>query len=246
MQTLPASITRSELADFLESRPHTRIPVYRDSIDGIIGVVNSKDLEHMHSRELARELEQWKAVDAHKKNGNSIAEFYPRPDEQTLDLTSLMYEAVFVPETIRIDGLLGEFKNHRQQMAVVIDEYGGTVGLVTLADLLEQVFGDLPDEAVEKEPEILERPDGSLQLTGGVSIDEVNELFGFGFPTDQAVTMAGLVVNLLGRIAAVGDEVEIYGCRLRVEQVDRFRITSLGLFPPSDKMNEEQSLDQGR
>jgi putative hemolysin len=246
MQSLPVTITRTELADFLASRPHTRIPVYRDSIDAIIGVVNSKDLEHVHSRELARELEQWRAVHAQRRNGNSIAEFSQRPDEQTLDLTSLMYEAVFVPETIRIDGLLGEFKKHRQQMAVVIDEYGGTVGLVTLADLLEQVFGDLPDEAVEKEPEILERPDGSIQVAGGVSIDEVNELFGFGFPTDQAVTMAGLVVNVLGRIAAVGDEVELYGCRLRVEQVDRFRITSLGLFPPPDKTNEEQSLDQER
>jgi len=239
MQSLPVTLTQTELADFLESRPHTRIPVYRDSIDAIIGVVNSKDLEHVHSRELARELEQWRTVRAERRNGNSIAEFSQGPDQQTLDLTSLMYEAVFVPETIRIDGLLNEFKKHRQEIAIVIDEYGGTVGLVTLADLLEQVFGDLPDEAVEKEPEILERPDGSIQLTGGVSIDEVNELFGFGFPTDQAVTMAGLVVNLLGRIASVGDEVEIYGCRLRVEQMDRFRITSLGLFPPPDKMNEE-------
>jgi CBS domain containing-hemolysin-like protein len=155
-----------------------------------------------------------------------------------------MYEAMFVPETIRIDGLLGEFKNHRQQMAIVIDEYGGTVGLVTLADLLEQVFGDLPDEEVDKEPEVLERPDGSIQVAGGVSIDEVNELFGFGFPTDQAVTMAGLVVNLLGRIASVGDEVEFHGCRLQVEQVNRFRITSLGLYPPPDRTNEAQSLDQ--
>jgi CBS domain containing-hemolysin-like protein len=244
MQTLPVTTTRSELADFLESRPHTRIPVYRESIDGIIGVVNSKDLEHVHSRELARELEQWKTVHAHRGNGNTIAEIDQGSNEQTLDLTSLMYEAVFVPETIRIDGLLAEFKKNRQQMAVVIDEYGGTVGLVTLADLLEQVFGDLPDEAAEKEPEILERPDGSIQLTGGVSIDEVNELFGFGFPTDQAVTMAGLVVNLLGRIASVGDEVEIYGCRLRVGQMDRFRITSLGLFPPPDKTSETQSLDE--
>jgi CBS domain containing-hemolysin-like protein len=246
MQALPVILTRSALADFLESRPHTRIPVYRDSIDGIIGIVNSKDLEHLHSSELARELEQVRAIQVHRKNGNSIQELYQGSDEQTLDLTAFMYEAVFVPETIRIDRLLGEFKKHRQQMAVVIDEYGGTVGLVTLADLLEQVFGDLPDEAVEKEPEIVERPDGSIQLMGGVSIDEVNELFGFGFPTDQAVTMAGLVMNNLGRIASVGDEVEIYGCRLRVEQVDRFRITSLGLHPPPDKTNEEQSLDQER
>ena len=87
-------------------------------------------------------------------------------DEKILDLTPLVLEAAFVPETIRIDRLLTEFKKRRQQIAIVIDEYGGTAGLVTLADLLEQVFGDLPDEADETEPEILKRPDGSIQLAG--------------------------------------------------------------------------------
>jgi CBS domain containing-hemolysin-like protein len=130
-------------------------------------------------------------------------------------------------------------------MAIIIDEYGGTVGLVTLADLLEEVFGDMPDEADEEtEPEILKRPDGSIQLAGGVSIDEVNELFGFGFPTDQAVTMAGLVLHALGRIAAVGDEVDINSMCLRVEQMDRFRIATLSLFIPEDKSLETISTDQ--
>src|SRR6185503_873240 len=109
----------------------------------------------------------------------------------------------------------------------------------TLADVLEQVFGDLPEEGVETEPEIVERPDGSLQLAGAVSIDEVNELFGFGFPTDQAVTMAGLVLDALGRTATVGDEVEIHGLRLRVEKVDGFRITTLGLFFPEGQRREQ-------
>jgi len=128
-------------------------------------------------------------------------------------------------------------------MAIVIDEYGGTVGLVTLADVLEQVFGDLPDEGDETEPEILKRPDGSIQLAGSVSIDEVNELFGFGFPSDQAVTMAGLVLTALGRIASVGDEVEINHIRLRVEKVDRFRIATLSLFLPADEAAETLSTD---
>ena len=245
MQALPVSITRSELAAFLESRPHTRIPVYRDSLDSIVGVVNSKDLEHLNSQELAHELELLKEVQTSKGNGSRTKE--PASlgiDQQTLDLTPLVYEAAFVPETIRIDRLLGELKKHRQQMAIVIDEYGGTSGLVTLADLLEQVFGDLPDEAEDAEPEIQKRPDGSIQLAGGVSIDEVNELFGFGFPTDQAVTMAGLVINALGRVAAAGDEVEIHGIRLRVEQVDRLRISILSLWPPPGKADEAGSLAQ--
>ena len=90
----------------------------------------------------------------------------------------------------------------------------------------------------ETEPDILKRPDGSIQLAGGVSIDEVNELFGFGFPTDQAVTMAGLVLDALGRTATVGDEVEINNVRIRVEKVDRFRITTLGLFLPEGQSPE--------
>ena len=244
MQALSLTITRSGLTDFLESRPHTRIPVYKGSLDSIVGVVNSKDLEHLNSRELARELDRLKEVRASQGNGHRLQDIEPVAEEQTLDLTPLVYEATFVPETIRIDRLLAEFKKHRQQMAIVIDEYGGTVGLVTLADLLEQVFGDLPDETAETEPEILERPDGSIQIAGGVSIDEINELFGFGFPTGQAVTMAGLVLNALGRIAAVGDEVEIHGHRLQVDQVDRFRISTISLFPPPRKPDEIQTFNE--
>ena len=238
MQSLPVMLTRSALTDFLQTRPHTRIPVYQDSLDDIIGIVNSKDLEHLNNRELSQELEQWKTAISDKNNGRRALDGSQAADEKTLDLMPLVVEAAFVPETIRIDRLLTELKKHRQQIAIVIDEYGGTAGLVTLADLLEEVFGDLPDEAGETEPEILKRPDGSIQLAGRVSIDEVNELFGFGFPSGEAVTMAGLVLHALGRTASVGDEVEIHGLRIRVEKVDRFRIETLGLFLPAGKADE--------
>ena len=237
IQALPVAIPRKALVDFLQRRPHTRIPVYRDSLDDIVGVVNSKDLEHLNNRELSQELEQWKTAISDKNDnqrpldGNQATD----ADAKQLDLTPLVLEAAFVPETLRVDKLLTEFKKLRQQIAIIVDEYGGTAGIITLADVLEQVFGDLPDEASETEPEILKRPDGSLQLAGGVSIDEVNELFGFGFPSEEAVTMAGLVINALGRTASVDDEVEINGLRLRVEKVDRFRIATLSLFFPTGK-----------
>jgi putative hemolysin len=237
MQALPVHITRKELSDFLESRPHTRVPVYQESLDEIVGVVNSKDLEHLYNRELLQELKQWRAAISVKNDGQRLRDENQGADTDTkiLDLTPLVIEAAFVPETIRIDQLLTELKKRRQQIAIIVSEYGVTSGLVTLADLLEQVFGDLPDEAAETEPEIVQRPDGSIKLAGGVSIDEVNELFGLGFPSDEAVTMAGLVINALGRTAAVGDEVEIHGLRLRVDNVDRFRISTLSLFIPQDK-----------
>jgi CBS domain containing-hemolysin-like protein len=238
MQTLPVTMPRKELDAVLRSRPHTRIPVYQDSLDNIIGIVNTKDLEHLNSRELSQELKQLRSTLSDKTNGQRVHDALQRIDEKILDLRPLVLEAVFVPETIKIDRLLTELRRRRQQIAIIVDEYGSTSGLVTLADVLEQVFGDLPDEARETEPEILQRPDGSLQLAGGVSIDEVNELYGLGFRSDEAVTMAGLVINALGRTASVGDEVEINDLRLRVEKVDRFRISTLGLFFPTEKNAE--------
>ena len=242
MQTLPMTITRRALTDFLQSRPHTRIPVYQNSLDEIVGIVNSKDLEHLINRELSQELEVMKTVVSTKNNGQHARDSNESAEEKTLDLAPVVYEAAVVPETIRIDALLTELKKRRQQMAIVIDEYGGTVGLVTLVDLLEQVFGDLPDEeAEEAEPDILQQPDGSIQVAGGVSIDEVNELFGFGFPTSEAVTMAGLVLQALGRVASVGDEVKINHIRIRVQNVDRFRITTLSLFPTPENPHQTTS-----
>jgi CBS domain containing-hemolysin-like protein len=240
MQALPVRITRKELAEFLETRPHTRIPVYEESLDEIVGVVNSKDLEHLYNRELFQELNQLKSGIPAKSNGQPTRDASQDvdADAKILDLTPLVLEAAFVPETIRIDRLLTELKKRRQQIAIIVSEYGVTSGLITVADLLEQVFGDLPDEEAESEPEIEQRPDGSIRLAGGVSIDEVNELFGLGFPSDEAVTMAGLVINALGRTATVGDEVEIHGLRLRVDNVDRFRISTLSLFIPQDKISQ--------
>jgi CBS domain containing-hemolysin-like protein len=235
MQALPVTITRRALTEFLQDRPHTRIPVYRDSLDDIIGIVNSKDLEHLNYRELVQELERVKAAVSDKNNGHAVDS---TADEETLDLTPLMVEAAYVPETTRIDKLLTEFKRQRQQMAIVIDEYGGAAGLVTLADLLEQVFGDLPDEEDETEPEILERPDGTIQVAGRVRIEEFNELFSVGFRSDEADTMAGLVLNALGRIAAVGDEVNINGVRIRVDKIDHLRIDTLILSFPQGRPAE--------
>lgn len=236
MQALPISIARKDLTVFLQSRPHTRIPVYEDSLDEILGIVNSKDLEHLYNQMLQQELAELTRSLSDPKDGQRAANLIQYgTEEELLDLRPILVQAAFVPETIRIDQLLGELKKHSQQIAIIVDEYGATSGLITLADILEQVFGDLPDEEGETEPDIIERPDGSIQLAGGVSIDEVNELFGLGFPTDEAVTMAGLVITALGRTANVGDEVEIHGHRLRVENMDRFRIATLSLFsPPGD------------
>jgi len=236
MQALPLAISRRALTYFLQGRPHSRIPVYHDALDQITGIVNSKDLEHLNYEELSQEVEQLKTAISEDNGAQRALHGSQAADEKILDLTPLVLDVAIVPETIRIDKLLAEFKKRRQQMAIVIDEYGSAAGLVTLADLLEQVFGDLPDEA--EEPEILRRSDGSIQLAGLVSIDDVNEHFGFGFRSDEADTMAGLVLNALGRTASVGDEVVINGLRIRVDKVDHLRIASLSLYLPADRNTE--------
>src|SRR6185436_4674798 len=121
---------------------------YEDSLDEIVGIVNSKDLEHLYNRVLSQELEQLKSAISDRNNGQSALDAIQATDADAkiLDLTPIVVDATFVPETIRIDQLLTEFKKRRQQFAIIIDEYGGTAGIITVADLLEQVFGDLPDE----------------------------------------------------------------------------------------------------
>lgn len=228
MNALPHAMAREAFFDFVlgkhavapdastrsvSNTPHTRTPVFRGTLDEIVGVVHLKDLVR-----LAAQLRE-----------NSDA-----APQETISLMSLVREALRVPETITIDRLLAQFQKHRQQMAVVIDEYGGTAGLVTMGDLLAQVFGEMHDEFDRPEPEIVARDEGAIEVAGRVLIDEINEQFGFGFETEDADTVAGLVLNKLGRPAVLGDEVEINGVRLRVLQLDRLRITKLLLQLPSD------------
>ncbi len=217
MSALPVSMTRAQLQAYLQQQPHTRVPVYRDKLDDILGIAHIKDLVRLAAALPAEE------------SGN-----------QTLNLMTIVREAVRIPETVTIDRVLVEFKRRRQQMAVVIDEYGGTSGIITMGDLLEQAFGDVHDEFDRPEPEILPQTDGTIRLNGRVRIEEVNERFSTGFPTEEADTIAGLMMDVLGRVAVPGDEIEVGSARLRVETVDRQRILSLILWPPQ---NSSSKLD---
>lgn len=220
MQAVPVEMSRQEFFDFLNglestprpgqtagqaTSPHTRTPVYRESMDEIVGIAHLKDLVRF-----AGELREDKAT-------------------TSVNLVKVAREATRVPETITIDRLLTEFQKSRQQIAIVMDEYGGTAGMVTMGDLLSQVFGDVHDEFDQPVPEIVERAPNKVEIAGRVLIDDINERFGTGFNSDDADTIAGLVLNKLGRPAQIGDEVEINSARLKVLDLDRLRITRLQL-----------------
>jgi CBS domain containing-hemolysin-like protein len=246
VEGIPVEMPRRDLTALIHGQPHTRMPVYHGSLDDVVGIAHLKDLVRFEV-----ELDQ-PALNVSAPT-NSVADSAAQPvganggrhsiapphspanpaKEHTVNLMSVVREVPRVPETITIDRMLLTFKKRRQQMAIVIDEYGGTAGIITMGDLLDQIFGDVHDEFDQPEPEILPRADGRVQIAGSVRIDEINERFSTGFRSDQADTMAGLVLDELGRPAVVGDEVEINGVSLRVETVERLRITTLSLLLPS-------------
>ncbi len=210
------------------------MPVYRESLDDILGIVHLKDLVRAVTGLRQAEAESLRGAAAMEpQRGAEWLRAVEERGDENIDLMPFMREVPRVPETIAIDKLLVELKNRRQQMAIVIDEYGGTAGLDTMGDLLDQAFGDVHDEFDQPEPEIFTRPDGRIQLPGKTLIDEVNERYETGFRDDEADTMAGLVLGELGRPAVVGDEVKISGVSLRVEAIERLRITTVSLqLPP--------------
>ncbi len=207
IQGLPVEMPRLALRAWIHSQPHSRVPVYVGSMDEVIGIVHLKDMVPFAAK--------WR-----------------EDDEKGVSLMPLVREAARLPETATVDQLLGVFKRRRQQMAVVLDEYGGTAGIVTLGDLLEQVFGEVADEFDTPEAEIAARNDGRIALAGRTLIDEINHRYGTGFRSEEADTLAGLILTELGRVAKVGDEVAINGALLRVEAIERLRITRLSLLLP--------------
>jgi CBS domain containing-hemolysin-like protein len=163
---------------------------------------------------LARDL--WKAV------GEGVS-----------DLRALAREPTFVPESKPVEELIREMRMRRIKMAIVLDEYGGTAGLVTLEDLIEEIVGEIQDEHELEPLPFEEELEGEVRISGSVSVAEVNERFGFALPEDIYETVGGYVFGTLGRIAVVGDEVTVTGGVLRVIAMDGRRIERVALVAES-------------
>jgi len=147
------------------------------------------------------------------------------------DLRSLMRPATYVPETKRIDDLLLEMQKARLQLAVVVDEYGGAVGIVTVEDIVEEVVGEIQDEH-DRTPDTVERlPDGSYRVAGRTGIDELNEALDWELPKGDFETVAGLVLATLHRLPLVGEVVQIGRYTLTVLEADRRRVLTMRITP---------------
>lgn len=201
MVAVEAEATLPEIIRLTSESGYTKFPVYDDSLDQIIGIVHLKDL-------LPAMLSQ---------------------ESQNYTARMLAREALFVPETLTVRDLINRFRTARQHIAIVMDEFGGTGGLVTLEDLLEEIVGEVSDPFDHTAPPIIVQADGSVSIDGMTLIEEVNERLGLNLSDPNYDTIAGYVLGKLGRIPQVNDVVESNGVRIRVEAMDGLRIARLVL-----------------
>jgi CBS domain containing-hemolysin-like protein len=191
---LDVAMSRDELVPAIIDAGHSRIPVYERSIDRIIGTLHTQDL-------LVKVLE-----------------------DEDFSIRALAREAFFVPESKLITELLSEFKVRRQHLAIVVDEYGGTAGIVTLEDVIEELVGEIHDE-FDSEEELVRRLDrDSAIVSARVRIEELNEMLGLSLPADVADTLSGLLYHFIGRVPRVGDRWSYGPLSFEIQSVERQRI----------------------
>lgn len=201
-----ADIPLPDIIPLITESTYTKFPVYDDNLDTILGIVHVKDL-------LRDMLE---------------------PGWQGRTARSLVREAIYVPETLPVSALMRQFRDNRQHIAIVMDEYGGTAGLVTLEDLLEEIVGEVSDPFDRFTPNIEELPDGSFLIDGMTLIEDVNAHLDLQLQDPNYDTIAGYVLGKLGHIPRVKESVEGEGVRLQVEAMDGLRISRLSLTRSSE------------
>jgi CBS domain containing-hemolysin-like protein len=201
---LPVEATLSEVLGVVQETGLSRYPVYDESIDNIIGVVLAKDLLKLLA---------------------------PRANTEAFDLPSVMRPVHVIPGSREVEEVLADFKRLKEHMAVVLDEYGGTAGVVTMEDLLEEIVGEILDEY--DTPEDAEAPlhtrAGETPVPGSTHIGELNEHFGLMVPDEDYTTIGGYVFGVLGRLPVVGDRVIAGGAIFTVREMDGRRIETLSV-----------------
>ena len=199
MVAVRAAATFDELRALFRDQEYSRIPVYKENLDNIVGFVFIKDLIRLDPPESGQ------------------APLQP-------DLARFIRPATFVPETKRVAEMLKEFQRKQVQIAIVVDEYGGTAGLVTIEDLLEEIVGEIRDEYdVETEP-VADEGQGSFVFSAKVNIDEVRDRLGVEIEPEGFETVGGYVLTRVGRVPAVGETFEIDGLHIEVLEAERRRI----------------------
>lgn len=215
METIAASASAQDLIDLARETGHSRFPVIEDDADDIVGV-------------------------AHLRRAIGVP--FEKRDQVPVASSSIMTDIPRVPETVSLAPLLVELRDQGTQMAIVVDEYGGTSGLITLEDVVEEIVGEIADEHDPRRRGVRTDSDGTWILSGLLRPDEVGELTGVYLPEDGPFeTLAGLILSRLGRMPEVDDSIEINGHVLKVMRLDQRRIAQVRLIPAPPEVVEVQS-----
>lgn len=205
MVTISADATIDEIVTAIIDHGHTRVPVFKNNIDNIIGILNVKDL----------------------------LKFWSRPVTEA-DIVANIRKPYFIPETKKTQLLLHELKQKKYHIAIVIDEYGGTAGLVTLEDLIEEIVGEIQDEHDKNPGEMVEQRDGCYLIDGRVEIEKIEELLGIEFPAGKFKTLSGLILHEAKKIPLKGEVIKIGNLDATIEVADERSIKKVRI-----KVNED-------
>lgn len=199
VSAVPEEATVEQALEVFHTRPFSRLPVFRERIDNVVGVLNSFDL------------------------------LGSRPEDS---ITPFRRPAFFVPETKRVDELLVEMQRKRLHLAVVVDEYGGAVGIVTVEDLLEEIMGEIRDEFEPEEKRLVRLGEGRYLASARIEIDELNERLGLNLPKDDYETLGGLILDRLGRIPTAGQTLREGGVAMTIHSATERAIKDVELRVP--------------
>jgi CBS domain containing-hemolysin-like protein len=217
MVAVPLETSLQEVLELILRTGYSRIPVYDGTVDEVVGLAYAKDvLRRLHDGQADKPL------------------------------TDILRPAPFMPESLRAAECLREMRTRKSHMVIVIDEYGGTSGLVTLEDLLEEIVGEITDEYDREEPNVEPLPDGDYRVNARLGVDEVNELLDVELPSTEWDSIGGLLFNLVGGVPREGQEVEFKGLRLRAERVQGRRIGRVRIHRLSPPEQPEDITAQAR
>jgi CBS domain containing-hemolysin-like protein len=209
---LPVDAPADQIVETIVAAGHSRIPIYDETIDNVMGILYAKDLL-------------------------PVLAIGDKPDLRTILRTPL-----FVPESISVDDLLHMLQRRKVHIAIVLDEYGGTAGLVTIEDLIEEIVGEIQDEYDVEEPMVERISDDEARIDGRASIDDLTETFGVELnaeDSDQYDTVGGLVYHEIGGVPEVGDTVQVGDLTLTVESTDGRRVGKVLVVRHPDESNDE-------